>query len=156
MRQEIASHREHFYNQRNVAPLNRDRIMVEDMDIEVSDEWFWNKPFPFQVDYSEKSANRVPSFLNASDGTMKRAKKYETMAQLIDKLKNGIISRREELNTKRYQIDQYAGYIATNKESISLLAEGNIKMERNFQLYQEMRFSSDNVMNCLNEKVGFD
>lgn len=33
------------------------------------------------------------------------------------------------------------------------MAGANIQLERNFQLYQEMKFYIETVLNCLNEKV---
>jgi hypothetical protein len=66
-----------------------------------------------------------------------------------------VISRDEEIKTKRYQIEEYGKTIQENQESILKMADANVRMERNFQLYQEMKFYIDTVLNCLNEKVRF-
>ena len=139
MRDEATAYRQIYDEPTGI--VNQDRYLNEDMDIEV-------------VSQPNGNISVVPSFLNSSDGTLRRKKKYSDMSQLLTNLVNSSISRQEDIDTKKYQLEQYASNMAENRESILKLADANLQLERNFQLYQEMKFNTDTVLNCLDEKVG--
>ncbi|KAI6242386.1 T-SNARE coiled-coil-like proteiny domain-containing protein [Aphelenchoides fujianensis] len=135
LKDERQTHIRSFYNQETIAPIDGDRIVDESMDIEVVPQ-----------------ANQASAFIDAN-GRLKRAQKYESMAELVEKLRIGISNRHESIRTKEHQIEQHTQYIADNRESIAKMTEANARLERNFQLFQEIRFFVSNVLNCLNEKV---
>ncbi|KAI6170934.1 T-SNARE coiled-coil-like proteiny domain-containing protein [Aphelenchoides bicaudatus] len=138
LKDEVAAIRRHNNDPNSLAYV--DRIVDEDMDIEV---------------IPQEQYHTVPSFLNSTNDFQSevRQQKYADINQLIEKIENSVLSRQDELKTKHHQIDQYEKNIEENRESIYKLADANIQLERNFQLYQEMKFYTDNVLNCLNEKI---
>ncbi|KAI6242430.1 T-SNARE coiled-coil-like proteiny domain-containing protein [Aphelenchoides fujianensis] len=135
LKDERQTHIRSFYTQETIAPIDGDRIVDESMDIEVVPQ-----------------ANQASAFIDAN-GRLKRAQKYDSMAELVEKLRIGISNRHESIRTKEHQIEQHTQYIADNRESIAKMTEANARLERNFQLFQEIRFFVSNVLNCLNEKV---
>ena len=143
LRSEIQTHRATYYDQsapNGIAPVAAaSEQLDEDMEIEVE----------------TAAGTKMPAFVNA-DGTLKRsgkAHRYARMADLLEKLRIGAERRREAINAKRHHAEQNAAYAAENRVAIARCKEANVRMERVFHLYQEMRFFTTNVLNCLNEKM---
>ncbi|KAI6195896.1 T-SNARE coiled-coil-like proteiny domain-containing protein [Aphelenchoides besseyi] len=135
LKDERADHQRAYHNQGSLADFDSDRMVEKDMDIEIISE-----------------PNQQPSFLE-TDGSLKRTHKYTSMNEILEKLQISISNRREAIATKEHEIEQHGHYIEDNRESIRKMTEANSGLERNFQLFQEMRFFINNVLNCLNEKI---
>lgn len=143
LKSEIRSHRATFYDQHTPSTKPSSTMdslhLDEDMDIEVE----------------TAAGAKVPAFVNA-DGTMKKSGKshrYTKLADLLEKLHVGAERRRETINTKRHHVEQNKTYVDENRVAIARCIEANERIERVFHLYQELRFFTSNVLNCLNEKM---
>lgn len=95
---------------------------------------------------------QMPAFFNP-DGTYKVTHTYHNFAELMEKLTINKGRRMEDMKGKQYQYENNQRNFQTDQESIFQLAEMNGQLEKYFKLYQEMKFYTDVVLDCLNEKV---
>ncbi|KAI6170043.1 GCFC domain-containing protein [Aphelenchoides besseyi] len=135
LKDERTNHQRVYHNQGSLADFDGDRMVDKEMEIEIISQ-----------------SNQQPSFIEP-DGTLKKTQKYTSMNEVLEKLQISISNRREAIATKEHEIEQHGHYIEDNRESIRKMTEANFGLERNFQLFQEMRFFINNVLNCLNEKI---
>ncbi|CAD5211437.1 unnamed protein product [Bursaphelenchus xylophilus] len=123
--------------------FNQGPATLQDMGMILDDE---------DMEIDQEGAHQMPAFFNP-DGTYKVSHKYHSMADLIEQLE---ISRGKKLELLQMKKDEYENNqrnLKIDQESVFQLAESNGKLELYYKLYQEMKFFTDNVMDCLNEKV---
>ncbi|CAD5207326.1 unnamed protein product [Bursaphelenchus okinawaensis] len=122
---------------------NNQPATLSDMGMVLEDE---------DMEIDSVGETQMPAFFN-TDGTYKVNHSYRSLAGMIEHLEIARGRKIEDLKAKRDLYENNQRNLKTDQNTVFQLAESNGKMEIYFKLYQEMKFFTDNVMDCLNDKM---
>ncbi|KAH7722015.1 SNARE domain containing protein [Aphelenchoides avenae] len=101
------------------------------------------------VEIVEPAISR-PSFLKA-DGTL--AGGNVSLESVVDTLRLRLIAKQEHINADEASLERITSNLSENQTNIDKITEGEPKLQQKFQMFQEMRLYTRDLLECLNDKI---
>jgi hypothetical protein len=77
-----------------------------------------------------------------------------TVASVLENVKGRLIDRRQQLGATEYELSKADGNLEENMTMMQRLGEGYPQLQERYQMFQELRLYSVDLLECLNAKVG--